>query len=170
MISYSYSRNNRLDVEISPIDFKSLIEEIFEHLHFMEKFADIDRKIDISPDLKFSSDGKRISIILNNLISNAIKYADPDKENPFVEVRVDRHENGVTICVIDNGQGIETKHLAKIFDMFFRATQNSTGSGIGLYIVKEIVQKMSGSIEVESSPGRGSKFFITLPDLSRMAN
>jgi len=165
-----YSRNNRLDVEISPIDFNALIEEIFEHLHFMEKFADIDRKIDISPDLKFSSDGKRISIILNNLISNAIKYADTEKENPFVEVRVDRHVNGVTLCVIDNGQGIETKHLAKIFDMFFRATQNSTGSGIGLYIVKEIVQKMSGSIEVESSPGRGSKFFITLPDLSSIAN
>ncbi len=165
-----YSRNNRLDVEISQIDFKSLIEEIFEHLHFMEKFADIDRKIDISPDLKFSSDGKRISIILNNLISNAIKYADPDKENPFVEVRVERHQNGVTICVIDNGQGIETKHLSKIFDMFFRATQRSTGSGIGLYIVKEIVQKMSGSIEVESTPGRGSKFFITLPDLSGVAN
>ena len=72
--------------------------------------------------------------------------------------------------MIDNGQGIETKHLAKIFDMFFRATQNSTGSGIGLYIVKEIVQKMNGSIEVESSPGRGSKFFITLPDLGSMAN
>ena len=165
-----YSRNNRLEVEVAPIDFKSLIAEIFEQLHFMDQFTIIERRINVLPDLTFSSDGKRISIILNNLISNAIKYADADKADPFVEVSVVRNGSGVTISVIDNGEGIESKYLLNIFDMFFRATQRSTGSGIGLYIVKEIVQKMNGTIEVESIPRQGTKFFITLPDLGRLSN
>jgi len=67
--------------------------------------------------------------------------------------------------VSDNGEGIGGEFLPKIFDMFFRATKKSNGSGIGLYIVNEIVQKMKGSVEVESVKGEGSKFIVTLPDL-----
>jgi PAS domain S-box-containing protein len=162
----SYSRNNRVNVEITEIDFKAMIEGIFEQLYYMDELKRVERRIAVSPDLKFWGDGKRITVILNNLISNAIKYADSNKLNSYVEVSVDKSENGVMICVSDNGEGIGKEYLPKIFDMFFRATQRSTGSGIGLYIVNEMVHKMEGKIEVTSVRGEGSKFMVTLPDLT----
>ncbi len=163
----SYSRNNRLDLEIEAIDFNSLIEGIFEQLHFMDQLAQLKRKISIAPHLNFSTDRKRISVILTNLISNAIKYADEQKPNPFIEVRIEKDVNdGVVISVSDNGEGIGSDQLPKIFDMFYRATLRSTGSGIGLYIVHEIIQKLNGSIQVESEKGEGSNFVVRLPNLS----
>jgi signal transduction histidine kinase len=165
----SYSRNNRLNLEIEPIDFLTLIEGIFEQLYFMDQLSHVDRRINISTNLNFSGDHKRISVILNNLISNALKYTDINKPNPYIEVRIDKTDEGVLICVSDNGEGIDANHLPKIFEMFYRATLNSTGSGIGLYIVNEIVQKMNGTISVESEKGIGSKFFVTLPNLSNLA-
>ena len=72
---------------------------------------------------------------------------------------------GVTIGVIDNGEGIPQEHLPRIFEMFFRATSRGTGSGIGLYIVNEMVSKLRGSVEVKSIKGQGSKFLIWLPDI-----
>lgn len=161
----SYSRNNRLDVQVEPIDFITLIEGIFEQLYFMDHLGQLDCRIIITPQLNFFSDSKRIAVILNNLISNAIKYADINKPNPFVEVRVDKSPDGVIISVEDNGDGIEAEHLPKIFDMFYRATQKSSGSGIGLYIVHEITNKMKGSIKVESVRKAGSKFIVNLPNL-----
>ena len=72
----SYSRNNRLEIEPGAVDFRPIVEGIFEQLHHMDALARIERRISIQPGLKFSSDEKRISVILNNLISNAIKYCD----------------------------------------------------------------------------------------------
>ena len=159
----NYSRNNRLKVEGELIDFQVLIEGVFEQLHFMNQLSKMEKKISVASGLKFSGDRKRIEVILNNLISNAIKYADVSKENSFVEVRVEKSEDGVLISVADNGEGIDELHLPKVFDMFYRATQLSTGSGIGLYIVSEIIQKMKGRIEVTSKKGVGSTFMIYLP-------
>lgn len=163
----NYSRNSRLELEIEPIEFTTMIEGIFEHLYFMDQFSHVDRRVNVPTKLEFSSDPKRISIILNNLISNALKYTDINKESPYVEVRVEKNESGITLCVADNGEGIDEEHHVKIFDMFYRATLNSSGSGIGLYIVNEIVQKMKGTITIESKKGEGSKFFVTLPNLNR---
>ena len=162
----SYSRNNRLAVQVEPIDFITMIEGIFEQLYFMENLRQLECRIIITPALNFFSDSKRITVILNNLISNAIKYADISKPNPYVEVRVDKSPDGVLISVADNGDGIDEQHLPRIFDMFYRATQKSSGSGIGLYIVNEITQKMKGTIRVESVKGLGSKFIVSLPNLN----
>lgn len=162
----SYSRNNRLDIQVEPIDFITLIEGIFEQLYFMDHLGYLDCRIVVAPTLNFHSDSKRITVVLNNLISNAIKYADISKPDPYVEVRVDKSPDGVTICVADNGDGIDEEHLPKIFDMFYRATQKSSGSGIGLYIVNEITQKMKGTLKVESIKRVGSKFFVNLPNLN----
>ncbi len=161
----SYSRNNRLELEVEIVDFQTLIEGIFEQLYFMDQIAQLDRRIMVSPELNFSSDSKRITVILNNLITNAIKYSDLNKLQPYVEVRVDKTDEGVVICVSDNGEGIEVAHQSKIFHMFYRATQRSTGSGIGLYIVNEIAQKLNGRIEVRSIAGVGSTFNVFLPSL-----
>lgn len=162
----SYSRNNRVEIGAAPIDFRAIVEGIFEQLHHMDDLARIERRISIPADLKFTSDEKRISVILNNLVSNAIKYSDLRKKDSFVEVSVVKNGKGVVVCVSDNGEGISEEHLPRIFDMFFRATSRSMGSGIGLYIVNEMVNKMQGTVEVVSVRGEGSKFFVKLPDLA----
>lgn len=161
----SYSRNNRVGIEIEKIDFRSLLDNIYDLLHHMEPGKGIRKEIEIDPDLCFYSDKKRIYVVLNNLISNAIRYSDPTKEDPFIKIQIANSGNGVTLRVIDNGGGIDMEFIPKIFDMFYRASERSGGSGIGLYIVKEVVQKLHGTIEVFSQRYQGSEFIVRLPDM-----
>ena len=114
---------------------------------------------------QFFTDSRRLKIILSNLISNAIKYHSVRKENPFIEVKVECDSRKAVIRIIDNGSGIEEKHHENIFKMFYRGNENTKGSGLGLYIVKETVEKIQGSILVSSTVGKGSEFVITLPSL-----
>jgi signal transduction histidine kinase len=100
---------------------------------------------------------------LNNLLANAIKYHDPKKEEQWIDVQVSNSNDSIKVMVSDNGMGIEPEHHSKIFDMFYRGTFQSKGSGLGLYIVKETVAKMKGTIGLDSTPGKGSSFLITLP-------
>jgi len=161
----SYSRNNRVEIEIEKIDFSSLLDNIYDLLHHMEPAKGIRKEIEIDPDLSFYSDKKRIYVVLNNLISNAIKYGDPSKTDSFIKIRIENSGNGVALRVIDNGEGIDAEFIPKIFDMFYRASERSSGSGIGLYIVKEVVQKLQGTIEVCSQKYKGTEFIVRLPDM-----
>jgi signal transduction histidine kinase len=159
----NYSRNNRVAIEITPIDFTLLIDETFEQLQHMEQFEKIQRTIQIDRSIDFHSDPKRLSILLNNLISNAIKYNDITKANPFIRIEVKKTDQGVAIHVADSGEGMSPDHIPKIFDMFYRGSLRSVGSGIGLYIVKEVVLKLNGTIRVHSEKGEGSEFIVELP-------
>lgn len=163
----SYSRNNRVDLEVEKIDFQELLDNIYDMLHHMEQIKGIKRIIEIDPGISFHSDRKRIHVILNNLISNAVKYSDPSKGNPYIKVRVEGSGDGVVIRLIDNGEGIAGEFIDKIFDMFYRASERSGGSGIGLYIVREVVQKLQGTIEVRSRKYEGSEFIVQLKNLEK---
>ncbi len=101
--------------------------------------------------------------LLGNLIGNALKYR--SDESPVVHVAVEREHEAWRFSVIDNGIGIERQYHERIFQMFQRLHTNDTypGSGIGLAIAKKIVERHGGRIGVESEPGKGSKFFFTLP-------
>ena len=77
---------------------------------------------------------------------------------------ITKSKRGVVIKIVDNGIGIQEKELSRIFNMFHRSTDRSEGSGIGLYIVKEVIEKLSGTIEVESVFGQGAVFTIFLPN------
>ncbi len=105
-----------------------------------------------------------MKIILSNLIGNSIKHHDKRNPNSFVAIQFNVNNNGLNaITVSDNGSGIALEYQSKIFDMFFRANERAEGSGLGLYIVKETIAKLSGSIQLDSLPGRGTAFTITLP-------
>jgi len=163
-----YSRNSRLEVESQEIHFTDLLTDISGNLKFMG--ADDQRKVDIRTTIRngvaFYSDKSRIGIILNNLISNSIRYQNPQATNPFVEVSVEVSESAVNIRVRDNGIGIDKENQAKVFNMFYRVSSKSIGSGLGLYIVKEAVEKLHGAIELRSEPGKGCEFSIRLPNLA----
>jgi PAS domain S-box-containing protein len=161
----SYSRNNRLQLDVEEINFQTLLEEIFDQLHFMAQLSQLRVSVHVENNLIFYGDKKRLSIVLNNLITNAIKYSDTSKKDPFIQVFVEKRKEGVELKVLDNGEGIDANYIQKIFDMFYRASQRSTGSGIGLYIVKEVVQKIHGTIHVQSKKFEGTEFTLYFPDL-----
>jgi signal transduction histidine kinase len=99
---------------------------------------------------------------LSNLISNALKYKNRNAEECFLEITFRKQEGKHLIQIKDNGIGISKENQAKVFDMFFRATLQSTGSGLGLYIVKETVEKLGGTIAVDSVPDQSTAFIVTL--------
>ena len=165
-----HSRNTRLDVNSDPINFESLVHSVFEQLQFMDNVTKIQKRITISQEGAFFTSATRLDILFNNLISNAIKYADLRKADPFLEVEITANATQAQIRIRDNGEGIPSDSVTKIFDMFFRASRRGTGSGLGLYIVREAIQKIGGTIEVKSEFGEGTEFIVVIPNLHVRAN
>jgi len=159
------SRNSRLNVDRKKIDWQKLIDDTFDQLKYSVKDKAIDRKISISGRPGFYSDQRRIKVIFNNLISNAIRYS--NGKDPVIEIDVKIYKTNADIVISDNGTGIERKHQRKVFEMFYRATDINAGSGLGLYIVKESVDKLNGDIDMVSDLGKGTKFLISLPNLTK---
>lgn len=157
----NFSRNSRLEISFEPIDIKSEIQKIISDLDHINK-STVDLNYFQEDHLNFKSDLFRIRIILKNIISNAIKYS---KESDITKIVVNVYsENNKTVIEIaDNGIGISDEHLNKIFEMFYRATNKSIGTGLGLYITKEMVQKLDGKIDVQSKLGQGTSFKLTFP-------
>jgi PAS domain S-box-containing protein len=160
-----HSRNLRLQVEPEEINFERMVQATFEQLQFMENVSRIRKVISIDQKGSFYTSATRVDIILNNLISNAIKYADHTKHDPYLKVKVLCTTENSTITVSDNGEGIPADAMPKIFNMFFRASGKGAGSGLGLYIVKEAIDKVGGTIHVQSEFGEGTTFLVTIPNL-----
>lgn len=163
----SISRNNRTRVESEEIDFEQIISEIKEDLAYLEEFKEVKIELNVTFETKetiFKSDKIRVKAIFDNLISNAIRYHNPYEEVSFVEILIQINQFQAQINIIDNGLGISNKHLVHIFDMFYRANDQKNGSGLGLYIVKETVLKLEGTIKVDSTPNLGTVFTLVLPN------
>lgn len=158
-----YSRNARTEVQNEWVNLPALSYELIESLKFNDGASKIRMEVEIADDFIFKSDKNRWKTVLSNLLGNAIKYHDRTKSNPFVKLSASRDANRVIYRVEDNGVGIETEHQERIFDMFYRATDTSTGSGLGLFITNEAVRKLGGSIALTSQLGVGSTFEITIP-------
>ncbi len=158
-----FSRNKRLKMKPEPVNVLSFVNGIIEDLAFLPTAKNFQIIIDINPEEILIIDKQRLKMILHNLINNAIKYADFDKPNPSINISIKKEDRKYMISIIDNGIGIEHTDQKKIFDMFYRATEKSDGSGLGLFIVKESLLKLKGKIKVESEPGLYSKFTIVLP-------
>lgn len=163
-----YARNARMELKSRRIDFPEMLDQIRTDLKFINAVGNskFDIRVDIEDNDTFYSDRKRIHVILNNLISNAIRYSNPEAEEPFVEVKIYFDDCGAWLSVKDNGIGINEAHHEKIFDMFYRVSKRSNGSGLGLYLVRETVQTLNGTIEFRSEPNVGTGFLIFLPNLA----
>ncbi|MDF2455287.1 MAG: sensor histidine kinase [Cytophagaceae bacterium] len=162
----NFSRNSRLDVIIEEIDFNKLIDEAMDNLQFMDKASQVKIVREFDPKLSFYCDQIRLSVILQNLLSNAFKYADKSKAESFLKIKITREDSSLLLEFEDNGIGIIDTYIDKLFSMFFRASQDSYGSGLGLYITKQVVEKLGGSIHVKSVYQQGTSFFVKLPYVS----
>ena len=157
-----YSRNARTEVLQQEVDVQKLCEFVFQDLRD-DANPPITLKTKITGSYKITTDRNRLGALLKNLMSNAIKYAKPNHPDAYVEVVFINHGNTFECFVNDNGIGISEEYQSKVFDMFFRGHAASSGTGLGLYIVKEIVQKMGGTISLSSSLGEGTSVHLSLP-------
>lgn len=142
--------------------FSEIIEDIVQNLQNIPKAQDISFNVSVDPAIELSGNKSMMVSILQNLIHNAIVYR-RNISGSYISIIVSEHSGLISIEISDNGIGVETTLQPKIFDMFYRATIASQGSGLGLYIVKTAVEKFGGTISLESAPGEGTTFKITLP-------
>ena len=149
------------DLEKEKIDFHKMVDECITSFNSLPNFEAISFKKEIQSDIEYYSEWSLLTAIMQNLLENAIKYS--SKNSPFVVVRVFSNMEHLFIEVEDNGQGILPEHQPKIFEMFFRATKNATGTGLGLYILKRSVDRLNGTVSLKSEVGKGSTFTVKLP-------
>ncbi|MFP4529191.1 MAG: ATP-binding protein [Candidatus Kapaibacterium sp.] len=155
------SRLGRNVVSPGMIDMDELIDKVLADFTFRLKEEDAVIQAESLPGCY--ADPGQINQVFANLIDNALKYS---KKKQKIHIKISGwHENGMSVyCVEDNGVGIEKSHMPKIFELFHRLDpEKSEGEGLGLNIVAKIIERNSGSIRVESEPGRGTKFYILLP-------
>ena len=160
----NYSRNARSDVVISEINLDQLIRQSFAEMKYLQGHHNIRRQIDTGNAVPFYSDPYRLSIILTNIISNAIKYCDEAKDNSFIQFSATITPAHAILHIRDNGIGIDPDYLPKIFNMFYRATEKSDGAGLGLYIVKETLDRLHARVDVTSTLHEGTDIALTIPN------
>lgn len=150
-----------IEEDISEIAIIEILQEVKYSLaeSFEESKAEIDIEIDSSSVIRFSK--RNLRNIIYNLLNNAIKYHSPER-NPKILVRGEMTDGYYVLMVQDNGLGFKKEHLEKVFSMFKRFHSHVEGTGIGLYMVKRIVDNADGKIVLESEPEKGSTFKIFL--------
>jgi signal transduction histidine kinase/ligand-binding sensor domain-containing protein len=158
-----HSRNTRFEITHESVNIHDLIQECIADVKFMPGAESVTFQVDIPPHHIVHSDPRRLKIIFDNLISNAIKYRDPDKSTNMIQLGFESDDTSWKLGIRDNGIGIQNKHLGRLFEMFFRATNRSQGSGLGLYIVHETINRLHGEIEVDSEFGAWTRFVVTIP-------
>ncbi len=161
-----YYKSIRVDNDIDEINFNEILNNSVEMCRMQNN--NVDFRININQPVPFVTDSFRLSIIIDNLISNAVKYQKPHATDPFVMIDVDVKEDHASIRIEDNGTGILEDHLNKLFKIFFRGDYKVTGLGIGLYIVKEALHRLGGDISVHSNYGVGTVFQVTVPNKARI--
>ena len=146
------------------MDLNELLDKIVEQQSFKSsKLFHVGQEF--LPDrIVLEADRTHLYNILSNILDNAVKYSG---DSPQIRIAAEVHDGSVVIRITDNGIGIEEEHQAHIFDKFYRVSNGRRppvkGHGIGLFYVKTMVHKHNGTIRVESRPGKGSCFIITLP-------
>lgn len=158
-------RNPHLLPAPEPVDVASLIDEAISVLSHMSGAAGIDIRKDVPEGLSLTSERRALGSILENLVSNAIKYADPSTGAPTVSIRARRRRCTVEIDVVDNGLGIPPANRDRLFERFERChPERATGTGLGLFLVRQAAERLSGSVDY-TPLADGSRFRVRVPDL-----
>lgn len=157
-----YARVNRVEVVHEEIDLRELAKNVISELEYLENFKRVKTKVVCMGKGIFKSDKLRMKIIFSNIMSNAYKYINQDVDS-YLKITIATKNNNLHLTFEDNGIGIKAEYTDKIFNMFYRATERSQGSGLGMYIVKQAVEKLKGKIHLDTEYGKGTKIEITLP-------
>lgn len=151
------------EIRKTKIDFRHMIKEIMNSFQHLNGYNRLKVKIDIQQDYDFFSDEKVLYSVLQNFIENGIKYQDHTKPESWLHITVNVNEASASIVFEDNGSGIDEKHLDKIFEMFYKVNDSSIGTGLGLYIVKQSLEKLGGDVQAKSKKGEFTIFTVNIP-------
>ncbi|HET8860658.1 tetratricopeptide repeat-containing sensor histidine kinase [Marivirga sp.] len=154
---------NYREIKLSLINFYEIVDNCISAYSYLPNYNRIKFTVDIESNLYFKSEWYIINTILQNLIENSIKYLDPKKEQSKIDISIFKRKDFIFIIVHDNGQGIAIEHQSKIFDMFYKANENASGTGLGLFILKRAIERLKGEVSVESQLDEGSKFQVKIP-------
>lgn len=159
------TRADYLREDAVEVDFPSILGTIKDSLGYMIDKSSVAIETDFAHSRPLFSSATRVSQMLENLISNSIKYADRDSDRRFVRIRTFQDDDDTfVIAVSDNGIGVPESYRERVFDMFFRAhADTSAGSGLGLYLIKKHVEHMNGTVELTSG-SEGTTVTLRLPN------
>ncbi|MBL3655795.1 ATP-binding response regulator [Fulvivirga sediminis] len=158
-----YSRNSRTEIEIEEVSISQLVGEVWTSISYLPLWNRVKLEMNIDPELSWRGDKHRFMVIINNLLVNAVKFADHKKAMNRVKIEALEDESRLKVFIEDNGIGIPEENISKIYDMFYRASEQGEGAGLGLYVVKEAVKKLEGSIKIQSEYRDGTKVTLNLP-------
>ncbi len=158
-----HSRNSRLALQFQQADAEALVQEVLDEFSFLEEYKQVDVQLKVHQEAPLYTDLSRLRIILRNLISNSIRYQNRHQP-PWVVITIRITAKEVVFQIDDNGIGIRKEHQERVFDMFYRADEQRSGSGLGLYITREVVNKMGGNIMLSAEPFKGTNVRVVLPN------
>jgi signal transduction histidine kinase len=164
LLDWSISQSGKLKVTRKTIHLKDIFDILKEELESSFRQKEVELKFEAEDDL-FETDEYMLLTILRNLLSNARKFTD---RGGSVEVSARVEEKELVLEVKDTGTGMSEEIQQKLFSVeknkSFRGTENEEGTGLGMLLIKEFIEKLKGKIHVESSEGKGSKFTVRIPE------
>jgi signal transduction histidine kinase len=151
-------QSKTLPLRFQPLRLDAVLRDVIARIR--SRFKELEVDIEAAPTIPIQGDGVRIAQVFENLFTNAIKYAPGSPIN----VGLKQMEKSLRVSFTDHGPGIPAEFLPLIFERFYRIrTEKATGTGLGLYICRQIIEAHRGKIWAESTPGQGTTFFIELP-------
>ncbi len=153
----------KIEKTIRMIDFEKTIDNVLSSLSLMKGFDKVKFTKNISVNQKFYSDDLLLISIFHNLVDNAIKYK-RNVPDAYIKISVVDKDGGVNVAVGDNGIGIPDNLQNDVYKMFFRGTNQASGSGLGLYIINHSIKKLGGHISLVSKEKIGTEFTVYLPN------
>jgi two-component system phosphate regulon sensor histidine kinase PhoR len=164
VLKLSMFEKKEVELKLETVDLKEVVDEVTDSLRLQLEKHHATVVVTNEGNLSLKGDRLHLISVVFNLLDNAVKYC---KEEPSIKIVLLEKENSVVLIVTDNGIGIPREYKDKVFDKFFRIphgdTHNAKGYGLGLSYVAQVIQKHKGTIAIESQPGIGTKFTITLP-------
>lgn len=157
-----FSRNKKTEIKTTSVSLTRIIDQAILQHQYMPGARELQIEKQLDLDI-IQCDQLRLEIVINNIISNAIKYSDDTKDKKILAIKTYKTGMHAVIEIADNGIGIDKIYVHRIFDMFFVTQHDQKGSGLGLYITKETVSKLQGTITVKSEKGKGTSFIVALP-------
>lgn len=159
-----FSDISRLELSQRETDIREVFDDAVDQTRLLGGTQGVELTIEVKQAAPLISDRTRLAIVLRNLISNGIKFRDLRKDQQFVQLTATIDADNVKLDVRDNGRGIKEEYLDKIFDVFYKVNSTSEGSGLGLFMVREIVESMGGKFNVQSRYESGTVFHVQFPN------
>jgi hypothetical protein len=155
-------------VELEKLPVLEFSKEVVAQLQQLPNYGSPEVSLEIAPELELISDRKLLGSIVHNFVANAIRYKDTSKPEQLVKLRISQAQGQYLVEVEDNGIGVGNDIKHRIFDMFFRGTNQSGGSGLGLYVAKKAAEKLEGTVDFSSEEGKGTKIWAKFPVLNSL--